>query len=60
MTTMLSIYDGQTCIGFVIERGKQGVELFDREQKSLGLFRTQSDDNAAISERASNKDEVAP
>jgi hypothetical protein len=28
---MVSVYDGTTCIGHVIARGKLGHEAFDRE-----------------------------
>jgi hypothetical protein len=47
---MLSIYDGRDCVGFLISRGKQGVELFDRDQKSIGIFASQHEAIAAISE----------
>jgi hypothetical protein len=45
--TMLSVYDGRECVGFLFHRGLQGVELFDREQRSLGIFPTQ---RAAVAE----------
>jgi hypothetical protein len=35
---MLSVYDGRTCIGFLLSRGKLGVEAFDRHDRSLGIF----------------------
>ena len=38
---MVSVYDGQTCIGFVFSRGKLGFEAFDSDEKSIGLFPTQ-------------------
>jgi hypothetical protein len=34
---------GCTCIGHVIGRGPLGVEAFDVDDKSRGLFRTQGD-----------------
>lgn len=37
---MLSVCDGTECLGFILSRGKQGHEAFDREQKSLGVFTT--------------------
>jgi len=38
---MLSIYDGRTCLGFVIPRGKLGFEALDADQRSLGIFPNQ-------------------
>jgi hypothetical protein len=37
---MLSVYSGRKCVGFLLERGKTGVEAFDAEQRSLGVFTT--------------------
>jgi hypothetical protein len=39
-TAMISVYAGQRCIGFVIARGKDGHEAFDRDEHSLGIYRT--------------------
>ena len=36
--TYVSIYDN--VVGFIINRGRQGHEGFDREQNSLGFFST--------------------
>lgn len=44
--TMLSVYDGQECQRFVLERAS--FEAFDRDGKSLGLFATQRDAVLAI------------
>jgi hypothetical protein len=38
---LMSVYSGRDCIGFILARGKSGFEAFDRDDKSLGLFRTQ-------------------
>jgi hypothetical protein len=48
---MASIYNGRTCIGFVICRGPAGFEAFDAEQQSLGLFTTEREAVAATLER---------
>jgi hypothetical protein len=40
-TGMLSVYDGQRCIGHLIRRGKCGVEAFDLDDRSLGVFASQ-------------------
>ena len=48
-TTVLSIYDGRHCIGFVLPRGKVGFEALGRDEQSKGLFTTQQDAIAALS-----------
>jgi hypothetical protein len=41
---LLSIYDGRSCVGFVLARGKRGYESFDAAgEQSLGLFEKQAD-----------------
>ena len=37
---MLSVYDGQVCIGWVLERGRAGFEAFSDREQSLGVFAT--------------------
>jgi hypothetical protein len=37
-TAMLSVYDGQRCLGHIIVRGKRGFEAFDHDDNSLGVF----------------------
>ena len=37
---MSYVYDGKQCVGFIIARGKHGVEAFDRAESSLGFFKT--------------------
>jgi hypothetical protein len=49
---MVSVYDGQTCIGFIFARGKLGFEAVDREERTLGLFQTQREAATAIMRRA--------
>ena len=34
-----SVNDGQTCVGHLIRRGKLGIEAFDADNRSLGIFR---------------------
>ena len=46
--TCLSIYDGQRCVGHLILRGRQGVEAFDADDRSLGIFPDQKAAVAAI------------
>jgi hypothetical protein len=55
-TPMHYVYDGRECVGFVLARGHKGHEALDREQRSLGLFKTAAAAanvvfNAAASER---------
>ena len=33
-----SVYDGRQCLGHLLFRGREGVEGFDRRDRSLGLF----------------------
>jgi hypothetical protein len=39
-TPMVSVYDGRACLGFIFARGRAGYEALNREQRSLGLFKT--------------------
>jgi hypothetical protein len=50
-TPMLSIYDGQICIGWVLERGFRGYDAFDVGEQSLGVFATR---DAAINKLKDN------
>jgi hypothetical protein len=45
---MFSIYDGRTCQGFVLCRGKAGYEAFDRNDRSRGIFKTLDEAAAAV------------
>jgi len=45
-----SVFDGQQCIGHLISRGKIGVEAFDRDDKSLAIFRWLTDAIGALSD----------
>jgi len=47
---LLSVYDGQRCVGFVFARGKQGLEAFNGDQRSLGTFPTQREAAVAVME----------
>jgi hypothetical protein len=38
---LISVYDGQSCVGFVLARGHSGFEAFRADETSLGLFPTQ-------------------
>jgi hypothetical protein len=45
---MVSVYDGQKCLGFIFNRGCRGFEAFDADEHSLGVFRDQRDALDAI------------
>jgi hypothetical protein len=47
---MVSVYDGQRCLGFILRRGKLGFELFDHNERSLGLFPSQREAARALDE----------
>jgi hypothetical protein len=55
--SMLTVTDGRECCGFLLNRGKLGWEIFDREQRSLGLFRSQREAVCALHD---NEREVIP
>jgi hypothetical protein len=39
--SLVSVYDGQTCIGFVLGRGPKGYQAYTADERDLGLFPTQ-------------------
>ena len=49
--TMMSVYDGQTCVGFLMLRGRDGVEAFDANASSLGLCKNLKAASVAVSEQ---------
>lgn len=44
---MKAVIAGERCIGHLLKRGREGVEAFDADTKSLGTFPT---DKAAVAE----------
>jgi hypothetical protein len=50
------VYDGREMLGFVLSRGKQGHEAFDREERSLGLFETAAKAANAVFDAASSEE----
>jgi hypothetical protein len=48
----LSVYDGQTCIGHLLPKGKSGIAAYDADDRLLGLFPTQRDAADALSLKA--------
>jgi hypothetical protein len=45
---LVSIYDSQRCLGFILARGKTGFEVFTANEQSLGLFQSQKGAVAAL------------
>jgi hypothetical protein len=54
-TPMSYVTDGREAIGFVLARGRAGHEAFDREQRSLGLFKTAAAAANAVFEAAAHE-----
>ena len=46
---MVSVYDGRTCIGFILARGRQGFEAYSADLDSRSVFPTQQAAMAALS-----------
>jgi hypothetical protein len=46
----LAVYDGQTCIGHLLARGRSGVEVFGADDESLGVYPTQKEAMQAVTE----------
>jgi hypothetical protein len=52
---MVSVYDGQRCVGFVLSRGpKAGFEAFDANEVSVGFYSTQTAAADAIIKACAN------
>jgi hypothetical protein len=51
--TLVSVYDGTTCLGCILGRGPDGFEAFDAVERSLGIFPTMKAAADAISAEAS-------
>jgi hypothetical protein len=55
---MLAVYDGQRCIGHLVNRGRSGLQALDANDRSLGVFATAQAAADAISNTANEKPEV--
>jgi hypothetical protein len=49
------VYDGKECVGHVLARGRAGYAGFNRNQQSLGLFRTAPAAANAVFDAAENE-----
>jgi hypothetical protein len=50
--SMVSVYDGRRCIGFVLAAGRDGYRAYDADEIALGSFPNMKDAAAAVSARA--------
>jgi hypothetical protein len=55
-TPLVYVTDGREAIGHVLWRGKLGHEAFDREERSLGLFKTAAQAANAVFDAASSEE----
>jgi len=53
--SVVSVYDGRECVGFVFARGKTGYEAFNRDERSVGVFKTQREAVGAIPDNEEKK-----
>jgi hypothetical protein len=49
---MVPVLSGQTCIGFLLNRGPRGFEAIDHNERSLGTYLTQREAADAVSAAA--------
>jgi hypothetical protein len=49
--TALAVYSGQVCLGHILPRGRSGVEAFDADDRSLGIFPDQKSAADAVSQK---------
>jgi hypothetical protein len=47
-SSWLAVYDGQTCVGHLLARGRSGVEVFGTNDESLGVYPTQKEAMPAL------------
>jgi hypothetical protein len=45
---LISVMHENRCLGFLLSRGRQGVEVFTRETQSLGCFPTEHEAISAL------------
>src|SRR5262249_48076261 len=51
---LLTVTDGRNCIGFLLSRGRDGIEAFTSDETSIGLFPTAKLAADALSARAAS------
>jgi hypothetical protein len=45
---LILVFSGNRCLGFLLRRNRMGVEAFDVNDQSLGLFTSERDAIAAL------------
>ena len=50
----IAVYSGRECRGHILSRGRTGVEAFDADDKSLGVFPNQAAAINAITSRVAS------
>jgi hypothetical protein len=56
----LAVYSGQVCLGHILPRGKSGVEAFDADDRSLGMFPDQKSAADAVSQKTEIPAQAGP
>ncbi len=51
-TPMMTVLSGSRVVGFLIGRGREGVEAFDRDERSLGVFQSPIEAATAVEKTA--------
>ena len=47
-TPLISVMHDGRCLGFLLRRGRQGIEVFTRETQSIGCFPTEREAIGAL------------
>ena len=47
-TPLISVMHDGRCLGFLLRRGRQGIEAFTRETESIGCFPTEHEAVSAL------------
>jgi hypothetical protein len=50
----LAVFDSRTCLGHIMPRGESGIEAYDRDDRSLGVFSDQKAAADALAAKASS------
>jgi hypothetical protein len=53
--SMVPVIAGTACIGFLISLGPRGVEAFDKDEQTLGVFASVVEAAAAVQKSAGAK-----
>ena len=56
VSPLVYVCDGREAVGHVLARGRAGFERFDRQERSLGLFKTAARAANAVFDAASSEE----